>query len=346
MQPYVITLPDTIRDAMARDFRGPIRQRNAEEYWNRNKHRLFGDTQGKRLWHDNDAISADIVAKHLFNLHPTEEDRPFLQDFQERFLRMMDGSGHPVLLLKNLPPGTDRMVMDGLARMTAGSVDHQFIFPKESNEPQPIHRDSTYDAQTKKKPLQFVYCRTAGEHRQPTNFVTADEALQKLAETTGESLESLAERLEATRVHHITRPSHPFLIKNPHPAPGEGAVRYIDLGDAPGRWPHQRSNNMELIKAYRAAANTCAIEQNDTAMGSTEPHTLLIWNENFVLHGRGQAQGTSQSDRELLVDKTFADTASASTPFGHIAQGPVSHVELARARAEREVGPDGVVRRR
>lgn len=346
MQPYVITLPDTLRDAMAADFSDPAKQRDAEEYWNLHKGKLFANAEGTQLWRISDKVAAGIVAKHLFNLHPSEQDRPFLQDFQERFLRMMDGSGHPVLLMKNLPPGTDRMVMDGLARMTAGRVDHEFIFPKESADQQPIHRDSNYDGHARNKPLQFVYCRTAGAHRQPTNFVSADEVLQKLAEKTGESVESLAERLEATQVYHITRPSHPFLIKNPHPDPQEGAVQYIDLGDAPAQWPHQRSSNSALIKAYRAAADACAMEQNDMATGSTEPHTLLMWNENMVLHARGRAAGKAQSNRELLVDKTFPDVPESATPFGHIAQGPISHVELARARTEREVGPDGVVRRR
>lgn len=350
MQPYVITLPDSLRDAMAADFSDPAKQREAEEYSALYKARRLAYTESAHLWHVNDRAAADIVEKHLFNLHPSEQDRPFLQDFQEHFLRMMDGSGHPVLLLKNLPPGTDRMVMDGLARMTASSVDHRVMLPNQGISAQPMHRDSNYDHRARKKSLQFIYCRSDGTHTQPTNFVSADEALAQLAKTTGQSVDSLAQQLMDTTVHHITRPSHPFLIKNPHPNPGEGAVNYIDLGDAPGRWPHQRSHNMELIKAYHAAADACAMEQNDDTIGSTAPHTLLMWNEQLVLHGRGRPKDTSQkgdqTGRELLLDKTYPDVAGADTPFGHLAQGPVSHVELARERAEREVGPDGVVRRR
>jgi hypothetical protein len=355
MQPYVITLPDSIRDALKANYRGPNRQYHAEESQRAQNRKILSTGASAKEWIGYDKMCGDIVAACLFNPHPSEEDRTFLQDFQERFLRMMDGSGHPVLLLKNLPPGTDRMVMDGLAQMSARTVDHRFVFPMENSTPQPMHRDSQFNRNHHKKSLQFVYCRTAGKHQQPTNFVSADEALAQLAKTTGEPVDSLAQQLMDTTVHHITRPSHPFLIKNPHPDPVEGAVNYIDLGDAPGQWPHQRSKNAALIKAYHAAADACAMAQNDSAVGSTEPHTLLMWNEHMVLHGRGRAHG-KQRGRELLLDKTYPDAApapssinntiAADTPFGHLARGPISYVERTIAPTERNVGPDGVVRRR
>lgn len=305
MKPFVLTLPDHVRDVM-----------------------------DARLSAASHATNAQKIGDVLFGKDTVNPE--FSNQLREALLAMQTGHGALAVQLDNLPRANSEAFVSGLCALIHGDMRKPGYTLKRNGAHQGIgfHQDSPYVPDAGHKMIRMLYVKTPGARPDPTIFITADEVIEALTchklglpLTSPEAAHNAA--YAATRqtivdalmqVHVFASPimddhleMQPFLQRNPHAGAAGSAEFFIC---ATRHNERHMNTNEDVMREFYAMAETLREHAQQQSTASMHPHSAVFWNDSGVLHDRA---GAVQAERTLLTScarpKTFAERYDPTTRF-------------------------------
>lgn len=235
-----------------------------------------------------------------------------LASLQAALLDMQVGAGNPVIYVQNMPKNTGLSIFHGMMQAMGTNITERN--QKESipslRFTDHLHQDA--GEFTEKKTLRGLYCEQPGTPISPTIFASAEEILQameqdkKVVEQFG-NLDALRAKAEQILVATEDTEPHPLLTNNPRWCEGaEAPPMILHLPDVENMTVSGTNCASEFLAAFKKAAESLRDKLSEEGIVNTKADSMVLWNDRFVLHDRGNDRGRKTIQGSRVVFSQFA----------------------------------------